>query len=97
MVELILSVDQLDAEQEAEANDETKQAEKMFLDYLSKAYTMFLNGTDNNQVIDQHLLDNFEQKDAQVKQDLEKIRYDLEVFGKEWHHLSNSEVLYGFT
>jgi kinetochore protein NDC80 len=61
MVELILAVDQLDdtIEDDRVLNEE-EQADKMFYEYLTKAYDLWLKGAeDAEEIIEKALLENF--------------------------------------
>ena len=55
------SVDQLDeqAQESVETLSEVEQADRMFFEYLTRAYAIWLNGADETEVIDRTLLENF--------------------------------------
>lgn len=60
LVELILYVDQLDsAVEDTSQLSEAEQAERMFFEYLTKAYTLWLNAEEDSETIDNSLLENF--------------------------------------
>jgi kinetochore protein NDC80 len=94
MVELIISIQELELAEENNDLDDNQQAERMFFEYLSKAYTTFLNSIEesSSDIIDRPLFEKFEEKDSLVKRDLDTIERDLQHFGKEWELISHSEV-----
>ncbi|KAJ3271869.1 kinetochore-associated Ndc80 complex subunit ndc80 [Terramyces sp. JEL0728] len=89
MMELILCVDHLD-EDSSDLN-ENEQAEKMFFEYLTKAYSLWLSGANDLDIIDRTLLENFERKDEKNKKDIEKLNKEYEILEKEWNTLRKSE------
>lgn len=71
---------------------EVEQADKMFFDYLTRAYEIWLKGAEDTEIIDRVLLDNFAKKDEKVNGDLERLRKDFSNLEKEWITLSSSEA-----
>jgi SMC interacting uncharacterized protein involved in chromosome segregation len=57
----VQSVDQLDSQgqESVETLSEVEQADRMFFEYLTRAYAIWLNGADETEVIDRALLENF--------------------------------------
>jgi SMC interacting uncharacterized protein involved in chromosome segregation len=58
MVDLVLAVEQFDEGHE-DPLTQVDQADKMFFEYLTKAYDYWLEGAEDTGVIDNILLENF--------------------------------------
>ena len=70
---------------------EAEQADKIFFDYLIKAYGVFLEGTDDFDGMDQALVANFDKKNEEIIREVEKLKKELAVLEREWSSLSESE------
>lgn len=85
---------------------EVEQADKMFFEYLTRAYAIWLEGADETEVIDRTLLENFgtiplslylvlnkeiEKKDEKIQKDMDKLNSEFAILEKEWTSLSQSE------
>lgn len=101
MVELIVCCEQLDSANDLESNtvvDQAAQAEKIFFDYLVKAYDVFLAGSDDYAAMDKTLNANFgtpfltlDRKNKQVIKHVEKISKSCSVLERELATLSHAE------
>ncbi|KAJ3391310.1 kinetochore-associated Ndc80 complex subunit ndc80 [Entophlyctis sp. JEL0112] len=90
MVELILCCDQMDSQIEIE-EDPSAQGEKVFFDYLTKAYSTFLAGDDDYDNMDNELIANFDRKNEKIVKDIEKLKSEYDVLSKEFASLRDSE------
>lgn len=83
LIELIVSVESTDLENclyggsfkdglDDDMEDDGVNENRVFFDYLSKAYAAFLAGDDNFEALDKELADSFEERNAIVAQELEK-------------------------
>lgn len=68
------------------------QAERMFFDYLGKAYSFFLAGNDNYDGMDDDLIGNFDRKNEQTIKDVEKLQRENEILEEEHKALTENEV-----
>lgn len=91
---LTLCVDQIDEEPiEAEKElSEAEEAESIFLEYLTKAYKLWLNGANDFEAIDKTLLQNFEEKDRKLKREIDTLKANYKILENEYLSLSQSEV-----
>ncbi|KAJ3367615.1 kinetochore-associated Ndc80 complex subunit ndc80 [Kappamyces sp. JEL0680] len=101
IVDVVL-VDQLDQflDEGQEHLSELELADKMYFEYISHAYGLWLENNED-EVINKHLLGKFgtppltdcvEKKDEKVKKDVEKLMGDYSILEKEWQALSQSEA-----
>lgn len=83
MIELIVTVENMDLEKclyggmaqdgfQDDAEEEVVNENRVFFDYLGKAYAAFLAGDDNFEQLDRELAVSFEERNAVVAADLEK-------------------------
>ncbi|KAI8827943.1 HEC/Ndc80p family-domain-containing protein [Chytriomyces cf. hyalinus JEL632] len=93
MVELILCCDQMDNTEafDDEASSPERQAEKVFFQYLTRAYKEFLAGDDNYDAMADELVSFFDRKDEQTVRDIEKLKLENEALTKELAGLRDSE------
>ncbi|KAJ3284177.1 kinetochore-associated Ndc80 complex subunit ndc80 [Rhizoclosmatium sp. JEL0117] len=94
MVELIMCCDQMDTQNEFDDDPvmgAQAQGEKVFFDYLTKAYAVFLAGDDNYDAMDDELISNFDRKNEKTVKDVEKLKVEHDVLSKEWASLRDSE------
>ncbi|KAJ3078995.1 kinetochore-associated Ndc80 complex subunit ndc80, partial [Quaeritorhiza haematococci] len=107
MVELILCCDQLDNQGDFDdgvgpdgmaAGGASTHPEKIFFEYLTKAYAVFLAGGDDYDAMDAELMANFGissflqlKKNEMVLRDIERLTRENELLQKEWTTLSTAE------
>ncbi|TPX46493.1 hypothetical protein SeMB42_g03675 [Synchytrium endobioticum] len=93
MVELILCCDQIEnAPDITEDGDPTANAEKIFFDYLTKAYELWMAGGDNFDSIDQELISNFDRKNELAIHEVDRLQQDHEILKKELQELTGTEA-----
>ncbi|TPX32146.1 hypothetical protein SmJEL517_g04699 [Synchytrium microbalum] len=92
MVELILACEQMDNNPDVEDGDPTGNPEKLFFDYLSKAYALFMAGSDNYDGIDQEMMADFDRKNEFVIQDVARLNQENEILKKELQDLTGTEA-----
>ncbi|KAJ3392143.1 kinetochore-associated Ndc80 complex subunit ndc80 [Lobulomyces angularis] len=89
MVELILCCENLD---QVDSYEEDAQAEKIFYDYLTKTYTMFLinENNDYHEMVEE-LKGNFDKKNEQILKAVEKLENTNKNLEKQLTELTLSE------
>ncbi|KAI8921009.1 HEC/Ndc80p family-domain-containing protein [Powellomyces hirtus] len=65
--------------------------EKIFFNYVTEAYSVFLQGDDNYDAMDRQLMDRFDRKFDKDVRALEKLEDERCALEKEWTHLTESE------
>jgi kinetochore protein NDC80 len=73
-------------------NDSPNYAEKLFFDFLSKAYGVFLAGNDDFEPLEQEMAYNFEQRNADTIREIERLREENEQLRKELEALDEKNV-----
>lgn len=94
MMELIMCCDRLDRPEDYEdavSATDSKHLEKLFLEYLTKAYSVFLDGEDNFEAMDQELLDKFDMKNSEIIFKINQLEQHNVILDKEWNELNASE------
>ncbi|KAJ3073609.1 kinetochore-associated Ndc80 complex subunit ndc80 [Podochytrium sp. JEL0797] len=91
MVELILCCDQMDNQEDFDQATNAEQSAKVFFEYLSKAYAVFLAGDDSYDTMDHELMATFDRKNEKTVKDVEKLKAEHDVLSKEWSSLHDSE------
>ncbi|KAJ3218694.1 rRNA-binding ribosome biosynthesis protein rpf2 [Dinochytrium kinnereticum] len=92
MVELILCCDQIDNQNEFDDQPNAEiAAEKVFFEYLTKAYAVFLAGDDNYDSMDRELISNFDRKNEKIVAEVGKLNNEHEILSREWSNLRDSE------
>ncbi|KAJ3105223.1 kinetochore-associated Ndc80 complex subunit ndc80 [Phlyctochytrium planicorne] len=66
-------------------------AEKVFFEYLTKTYAVFLAGDDNYDTMDRELIANFDRKNEKIVKEVEKLNTEHEILSREWANLRDSE------
>lgn len=67
------------------------QPERIFFDYLTKSYKVFLAGNDDFDAMVQELGQNFEQKNALVSTDLARLSESVSILEKEYQSFVSEE------
>lgn len=67
------------------------QPERIFFDYLTKSYKVFLAGNDDFDVMVQELGSNFEQKNAIVSSELKRLSESVSILEKEYQSFVSEE------
>ncbi|TPX70338.1 hypothetical protein SpCBS45565_g01736 [Spizellomyces sp. 'palustris'] len=94
IVELICCCDAMDNENDIDDGtgiQDDVQPEKMFFNYVTQAYGVFLQGDDNYEYMDKELIDSFDRKNEKVLKALERLETEHDALEKEWTHLTESE------
>ncbi|KAI8849418.1 HEC/Ndc80p family-domain-containing protein [Chytridium lagenaria] len=94
MVELILVrlCDQIDNQNDFDEMPNAEvAAEKVFFEYLTKAYAVFLAGDDNYDSMDRELISNFDRKNEKIVNEVQKLNHEHEILSREWANLRESE------
>ncbi|KAJ3196946.1 kinetochore-associated Ndc80 complex subunit ndc80 [Irineochytrium annulatum] len=92
MVELILCCDQMDNNYDIDDMGSSEvNNEKVFFDYLTKAYAVFLAGDDNYDAMDQELISTFDRKNESIVREVEKLKDEHENLNKEWTNLREND------
>ncbi|KAJ3112639.1 kinetochore-associated Ndc80 complex subunit ndc80 [Physocladia obscura] len=90
IVELIMLCDQMDKQADFDDQDENAQSEKLFFEYLTKSYVVFLEGGDGDEM-DKQLATDFDRKNEKIFKEVEKLQAEHDVLNKEWTSLRESE------
>ncbi|KAJ3032537.1 kinetochore-associated Ndc80 complex subunit ndc80 [Rhizophlyctis rosea] len=97
IIELIMCCDRLDVNPDLMEEDGEfggggqTQPEKIFFDYLTKAYHVFLAGNDDYGDMDRELTGNFDRRNELVIREVDRYEKENDILEREWRELSESE------
>lgn len=80
------------SEKEADENFDNEDGHKMFVDYLTRAYALFLAGEDDTSALEEEVAFVFDTKNAQLRQETEQLRITNSDLEKHVHQLTSGET-----
>lgn len=94
LTELLQYERQTEQAKEEDALSTNVNSDKVFFDFLSKAYVSFLDGTDEAEgdALENELAQNFAEKDAAMMKEVERVRMANEKMEEEIVDLSDSKL-----
>lgn len=91
MVELNICMDKLQSG-ELENKGDVPSDEKIFFDYLTQAYKVFLAGDDDFEEMEKELADNFDRKNDQTIKENDRLERENDVLQKQLSNLQESPL-----